>query len=362
MKAPAKTGLRIATLYKRTLSNGGTPCCTMATTRWLRISEALAWLGHQVDMVMDSPLPAPGGNGLVRAVSYSQFDPRRYDVIKTLFHRGFDALVAAGGADHPFIVSKLGSVVGGHDGVEGVHFFGSERQRLFETQRRIHAASRCVVVLTDANRRVWEACHRQGPRVAMVPTGVDEVIPPPRENPYRDFPEKIAVYIGNLYTDTQREVNLRWQARLGSIGSLLRRKGIRLCVVGPGRVDRLDPKCVTYMGPVDNSRVWDYQYFAGAGLVLAQGPVQHNESSKIYYYLRAGLPVVSEAPVPNNHLLQESGLGLVSPYGDDRQVASLIEAAVHRDWDKEAAIGYMLSRHTWMRRAETYARLLEELA
>jgi hypothetical protein len=114
------------------------------------------------------------------------------------------------------------------------------------------------------------------------------------------------------------------------------------------------------LGIVDNDRIWDYQYFADVGIVLAQGDVQHNESSKIYYYLRSGLPVVSEQPIPNNHVIVESGLGLISDYGDDRMMAEMIEEAVHRAWPREAAIAYMLEHHTWERRAQVYADLLGE--
>lgn len=72
---------------------------------------------------------------------------------------------------------------------------------------------------------------------------------------------------------------------------------------------------MTHLGAVDNDRVWDYHHFADVGLVLAQGDVQHNDSSKLYYYLRSSLPVISESPVPNNFLIRESGLELIADYG-----------------------------------------------
>jgi len=94
------------------------------------------------------------------------------------------------------------------------------------------------------------------------------------------------------------------------------------------------------------------------GVVLARGAVQHDEASKLYYYLRAGLPVVSEAPVPNNHLITESGAGLIAPFGDDAVMAELIEAATRRRWDARAARAYVLAHQTWDRRVEVYERLL----
>jgi hypothetical protein len=139
----------------------------------------------------------------------------------------------------------------------------------------------------------------------------------------------------------------------------LKQKGIRLFLVGPGNTRHLDTDAVTYLGTVDNRQMWDYQYFADVGIVLAQGTVQHNESSKIYYYLRTGLPVVSEQPVPNNHIIQEAGLGFISNYADDRMMADMVEEAVHRRWERDQAVKYMLDNHTWDKRIDVYDPLIK---
>ena len=65
--------------------------------------------------------------------------------------------------------------------------------------------------------------------------------------------------------------------------------------------------------------------------------VQHNESSKIYYYLRTGLPAVSEAPIPNNHLIEETNLGFIADYAENQVMAEMIAEAVHKKWHKDAA-------------------------
>ena len=93
------------------------------------------------------------------------------------------------------------------------------------------------------------------------------------------------------------------------------------------------------------------------GIALAQGPVQHNESSKLYYYLRTGLPVVSEAPIPNNRVIEEARCGLIAPYGDDDTLAEMVEAAARRPWDRAQAVRYVLAFHTWDRRMQVYQQL-----
>ena len=128
--------------------------------------------------------------------------------------------------------------------------------------------------------------------------------------------------------------------------------------MGRGRTDRLDDRVVTIVGPVDHEAVWDYLRFAHVGLVLARGTVQLDDASRLYYYLRAGLPAVSEAPVPNNFVITESGLGLIAPYGDEIVMAEMVEEAASRPWDRRAAQEYILAHHTWDRRMGVYERVL----
>ncbi len=330
----------------------------MSVVRWLRVSEALSYIGFSVDVIVadGDEITRMGPN--LRYVPNSRVDWGIYHVVKTLFHNGFDALSAYGGDEHPFILSKLGSVVGSKDDVEGVYFFGNHRERLFETQADIAKKSRYVTVLTRPSRDLWVREHHRNDNVLLVPTGVDRVIPSACRNPYNGFDESIAVFIGNFYTGKQREVNRLWQLRFNELGRSLKSRGVRLCVVGNGDSDLIDTRSVTYLGPVDHSRIWDYQYFADVGLVLAQGHLQHNESSKIYYYLRTGLPIVSESPVPNNHLISETNLGFISDFNDTGMMADMVESAVHTPWDKQTAIEFMIKNHTWDARVDTYKRLI----
>jgi hypothetical protein len=344
--------LRIATVYKRDVFSRFTPA-KMSTIRWLRMSEGLAASGHRVDMIMNGNGPAHANPNL-RSVPFAEVDWNDYDVIKTLFHSGFESLWEEGGASHPFIISKLGSVVGNHDDTDGVYFFKREREQLYAIQERIHECSRYVTLLTKASRRLWVELFGRTDNLLHVPTGVDRELPASRENPYRNFSEPIAVYAGNIYGETQPEMNVVWQDRLNQLGTLLRGKGIRLCFIGTGRTDRLDRSAVTVMREVDNTDFWDYQRFANVGLVLAQGETQHNESSKLYYYLRTGLPVVSEAPVPNNFLIERTGMGFVAEYGDCRMLVDMVESAIDREWPRREGIRYVVENHSWAHRVETY--------
>ena len=357
-RAVTRSDLRIATVYSRR-PVGPSEIHAMDRLRWLRISEGLADLGFSVDMIVEASQNLGSPPPTLRFVSPSRVDWSVYHVVKTLYPTGFRTLRETGGEEHPFILSRVGGVVGPTDSIPGVYFFGEERQELWEAHLMIRKHARYVTLITDASRALWQAQHGLHPPVIMVPTGVDREIPPPGRNPFAGSLLRTAVYIGNLYPrDSQRELNLQWQERLNRLGARLLTRGIRLYFVGPGLTDRLDERMVTTVGPISHKLVWDYHYFADVGIVLARGAVQIDDASKLYYYLRAGLPVVSEAPVPNNHLITESGLGYIAPYNDDVAMVEMIEAAARRSWDGRGAQGYVLAHHTWEHRARVYERIL----
>jgi glycosyltransferase involved in cell wall biosynthesis len=352
------TGLRVACVYR----NGQRPELRLTDMSWIRffrMAHAFAARGHQVDIVMNRrDQPEMVSRGL-REVPFRFVRWEDYDVVKTFFHLGFEALVAEGGGGHPWIVSKLGSVVGRGD-TPGVYFFGAVRQRLFETQQEIARSSRVVTVLTQQSADLWRHEHGSKSPLLQVPTGVDAAIPALGPSPYVSLgiPGPIVLYAGNLYSRTQQaEVNLLWQDRLNRVGRLLRRLGITLVAIGPGDTDLIDRDAVVHLGEIDADEVWDWQRHARVGLVLAQGAVQHNESSKIYYYLRTGLPVVCEAPVPNVWLIEKTGHGAIVDYGDVEGVAEAAARLATHPPAPNGVIDYVISRHSWGARAALYEQV-----
>jgi glycosyltransferase involved in cell wall biosynthesis len=356
---------RIVTVYSPELRAGR--LVEMARIRWYRISAALAQLGHQVDIASAEftrrlrTAQSLGPN--LRVVPITRVRWERYDVVKTLFHLGFATLEHYGGAEHPFLIAKLGSVVGPRD-LEGIYFFGAQRQHLYAVQERIARAARHVTLLSPPAESLWRDCF-PGTSTLLVPGATDEEIPPPRQNPYPADDRKHCVFAGNFYSGgegSQPEAHHSVADRLNRLGALLDTRGARLHVVGPGDARSLDPRHVTYHPPVEYERSWDFLHFAAVGIVIAAGPFMHNnESTKIYSYLRAGLPVVSEAGFPNDQVVRESGLGYVVENGRLEEMAERIVAAASAHWDRAAGIRYVLSHHTWRHRAEVYGELLHRI-
>jgi hypothetical protein len=340
----------------------------MASIRWREISLALARRGYEVDMATAEHKwrlrrPIIVINERLRRVPLSRVRWADYDVVKTLSHVGFDTLDRFGGSRHPFIISKLGGVVGRAD-QEGIYFYGPQRERLYNTQERIARSSRFVTVLTEQARRLWVDSFGPVPEVLLVPGAAARDIPDPGPDP---FPEEEAVrclFAGNFYAENERsqpEAHRTLVTKLNELGQLLTERKGRLYVLGQGTASNLDSRYVTYMGTSDYNASWNYLQHAHVGVVVSAGSFQHNnESTKIYHYLRAGLPVVSEAGFPNDQVVCEAALGFVVPSGNLNRMADAISEAATRKWDRPAAIRYILEHHTWDVRAEFYDRVIRE--
>lgn len=347
---------RIVTVYERTRK----PFVSvdMSFIRWHKISEALSRLGHEVDIAANVPrlrgrLPMRLGPNL-RRVPLTRVRWGRYDVVKTLFNLGYETLERHGGSGHDFIIAKLGSVVGDRD-MEGVYFYGDERRTLFETQQRIAERARYVTLLTEESRALWRACHGARERELLVPGGVDAILPAPGPSPY-PAGEQVCVFAGNIYhPEYQPEAHQHLVTRLNDLGRHLAARGVRLHFLGKGDTSRLDPRFITGHGAVPYDRSWDYLRHARTGVVIALGDEPNqNESSKIYHYLRVGLPTVCEAGFPNQGLVLEAQLGRIARNGDMEGMAAAVVECQERAWDREAAIRLMLERHTWDVRARIY--------
>jgi glycosyltransferase involved in cell wall biosynthesis len=339
----------------------------MSYIRWFKISEALARCGHRVHMATgQTPSWARGRSAIPAPQNVRQVPLRRvrwsdYDVVKTLFHEGFDVLARYGGHRHPFIISKLGSVVGPEDR-PGIYFYRRTRERLYATQRRISETSKYVTVLSQPAKQLWMECFGDRNNVLVVPGAVDRDIPPPGRDPYPEDSRPRCIFAGNVYgRNSQPEANSVLISKLNMLGRLLSDRGILLYLLGPGHLRRLDNRWVRYLGAVPYEEAWAYLRFANVGIVVAPGPFMHNnESSKIYSYLRVGLPVVCEAGFPNERVVTESHLGFLVDNGNLELMAERVDDAIHREWNRAAGIQYVLDHHTWDTRVEVYDKIIRE--
>ncbi|HEY4492957.1 MAG TPA: glycosyltransferase, partial [Acidobacteriota bacterium] len=341
----------------------------MSYIRWWKISEALARLGHEVDMATNEPdgmfrskRTAVEMSSHLRRIPLSSVRWKDYDVIKTLFHSGFQTLEERAGLDHSFIISKLGSVVGPVDH-EGIHFFGKVRRRLYSIQKKINLRSKYITLLSAPAISLWESCFGRTENLLLVPGAADREVPHPRSDPYPKDGWKKCLFAGNIYIkQTQKKANEVLVQKLNLLGKHLLERRIRLYMTGTGDARKLDHRFVRFLASVAYDQTWNHFYFADVGVVVASGKFLHNnESSKIYHYLRAGLPVVCEQGFPNEQIIREAQLGFIAENGNINAMVNAIEqAACKKDWDRNYAVQYILDHHTWDHRAAIYDRLIRE--
>ena len=208
--------VRIACVYRvdRDLSLAG-----METLWVVRMAEALGAPRASLDLVMNSPSRfwlRRGPRGAVRARALHQ-----YDVVKTFFHRGFELLRAAGGTDDPFIVSKLGSVVGGAE-CEGV-LLRRVRAGAPPPARGHRGAQPRGDRVTDRSVALWRRTH--GAAMRLMPADRRRRRDPaarrePGRAPRRRSPLR-ALRRQHLRRDLAARGQRAWQERLSRIGRLL---------------------------------------------------------------------------------------------------------------------------------------------
>jgi hypothetical protein len=357
---------RIVTVYRSSprvadLEQNGFVVDNMGYLRWFKIAEALTRRGHHVELAVPDEAASWVNSFHLPQVPLSRVHWHDYDVVKTEFHRGFETLERFGGFDHPFIISKLGSVVAPEDR-PGIFFYGRIREHLYQIQERLHRRSRVITVLNHSAEKLLQECHGERPGIICVPGAADQNWPAPGSDPYPRprIGGKRALFAGNVYTaETQPEANRVLVAKLNQLGQNLRAHGVDMYVIGQGDLDELDRRYVHYLGSVPHHLTPDYFHYADVGVVVAAGPWHHNnESTKIYHYLRAGLPVVTESGFPNEYLIHESGLGFVVPAGRMDLLAHKTAEAASTTWDRRRAVDYILSGHTWDIRVAAYDSVL----
>jgi glycosyltransferase involved in cell wall biosynthesis len=243
----------------------------------------------------------------------------------------------------------------------GIHFFGDRRAHLFEVQRAIKRTSHFVTVISQPAADLWQSSFGVCDNLLVVPGGVDAEVSEPGADPFPHDGRARAVFAGNVYhSHSQPEAHTTLVDKLNRLGGLLHTRNIQLYMLGQGDLTHLDPARVMVLGPVPYAESWRYLQHADVGVVVSAGYHHNNESSKLYHYLRAGLPIVSEAGFPNDHVITESACGYLVKNGDLGEMAAVVETAVSRTWPHEAARAYVLKHHTWDRRVEIYDTLFKQ--
>ncbi|MGC8657945.1 MAG: hypothetical protein ACP5U1_02625 [Desulfomonilaceae bacterium] len=319
------------------------------------IAAGLLDLGLQTEILAPNVQPAMV-DGRIPVYGLDRLDEKdRYEIIKTSYHDSI-RLVPNGRKN---VVSRIVRVV------DEAYPRRDERFRasLLQCQRLIAQKAHTVIFNNEENRSRWINMYGDAVQTALVPTGCPSVIPAPGFRPYRTH-KKVLLFLGSIASARMLTMLNNLAIRLSNFAEIHLVGSNKTLMYGDGTTTELNPLIVNH-GPKCEIETWDYIYHADIGLALAAGPEPFdNDISKIYTYLRGGLPVLSEEPILNNSLIRRLGFGRVFNYGDmDGLVygckALLSEPPTEK---RKRVMSIMIKEHSWEERAARYKALFEKIA
>ncbi len=317
------------------------------------ISKGLVNKGIETEIL--APVEKEGClDGIVPVRHFSSLKSGSYDLVKTCYHFSIDLTY---GYEGP-IVSRIVRVVDDRLPERD----GAIREQLLKCQTTIRKRASCVVVNNAENEERWHKFYGLTPPVICVPTGCPSAIPLPGKSPF-DPHEKVILFLGSIAAPRMITIINEIACRLEGVAGVHFIGSDKSHLYGRNKENVLSPLVIQH-GALPEKRVWNYIFHARIGLAVATGPhAFDNDMSKIFSYLRGGLPVLSEEPIVNNTLIRETGFGLTFQYDN---IEDLIEKALlllHNPplEKREAVMAFMAREHSWERRVETYAKLFHTL-
>jgi len=277
-----------------------------------------------------------------------------YDIIKTCYHDSI-RLVPSGNAN---IVSRIVRVIDLTLPERDDHF----RANLLECQELILKRAHTVVFNNEENRLRWLRMYGGFVKTALVPTGCPSNIPPLGKNPYNTH-KKILLFLGSIAAPRMLGMLNELARRVANIAEIHLVGLNKTLMYGDGSNCDLSKLIVNHGAKAENE-TWDYIYHANAGLALATGPHPFdNDISKIYSYLRGGLPTLSEEPILNNKLVLGLEYGAVFPYGDIDALVSRCETILHNPplEKRYQVMRRMAMEQSWDDRVVLYINLFEKI-
>jgi glycosyltransferase involved in cell wall biosynthesis len=278
----------------------------------------------------------------------------RYDVLKTSYH---DSILIVGDFDGP-IVSRIVRVVDDKLPERDEPF----RKKLIQCQDIIAAKASAVVLNNEENASRWRGLYGNRQEIAIIGTGCPSVIPELGANPYGNQKPAI-LFLGSIASERMLRM-LNTAAKLLENTADIHLVGLnKVRMYGGQESIDLEPGIKDH-GEIPEPLMWDYVKRAHVGIALAAGPhLFDNDISKIWNYLRGGLPVLAEERIINNVLIEKTGLGRVFRFDSPEDMALQALEMLETDYsDRRAGVmNYMAEAHSWEKRVESYLQLFARI-
>jgi len=325
----------------------------MDVIRWTSLAKALAEAGCMVDMITVLGQDTWQLSPRLRVIPIRKAHWEHYDCIKACYQQTIQYI-----PPHDCIVARLARVVGSDASSRDTRHI----DELLRGQEEIGQRAHIILVNDEENRKRWIRFYGTSQQVHLLPTGCPDVIPRMTASPF-EGDLRIAIFMGTIS-------NRRIVVMLNKIGRLLQKEGWRLVVIGTNKTAYycsrhydVDHRACIVLPAVPLDLSWQYLQHADVGLAVAPGPfVFENETSKLYYYLRAGLPVACEERISNADLVRRMAWGSIFSYGHAQAATKAILKLGRRRFCKQsrtAMIRRLIRHHSWSARARTLETIVD---
>jgi len=282
----------------------------------------------------------------------------QYDLIKTSYHYPLELIAPMLSSFDGPVVSRIVRVVGDRlpERDEG------SRERLLRCQELINRYSTVVIFNNDENARRWESFYGPKKRRFIVPNACPKIIPDHGENPFRSGKPGI-IFLGSIAAPRMPILMNELALRLSSLAEVHFFGLNKTDMYGGGASCHLSPLIIDH-GELPEDQTWNYLRYAHLGLALATGPYPFdNDITKIFNYLRAGLPVLSEEPIVNNSLIAELDYGRIFSFDDPGDMVIKAKELLNSDQKSKSCkiMEFMAKNHSWDNRVDAYSGLFREL-
>lgn len=322
----------------------------MDLIRWTELGRQFQELGHEVHLVTHRSDGVESLAGLP-VVDISEVDWQHYYAIKGSYQHSVPLL-----PEHPRLIVRMCRVASPDEPDRDL----SRRDAILAHQEWIAQHVRLVAVNDSLNAKRWRQLYGDKQQVVIVPTGCPNHIPEPQENPFPSD-SKIALFCGSVTA-------IRMVPFLNEVARSLAQQNpsFELHVLGRNRLHlysdsppEFDRDLIHLHEPVSQEQAWQYLHHADVGVAVSPSEnLFESELSKIYYYLRAGLPTVCEKSALNKDLVQQTDHGVVAPHDDPEAFANAIMSASEMAKNHQPTMQWMSDKHSWRNRAETYLRAI----
>ncbi len=320
--------------------------------RMRQMSAGLRRRGMDVEIL--APVACEGAleNGIPVRHWSALTEAGRYDLVKTCYHFSVGQAEAFSGPMISRIVRVVDKTYPERD--------APCRAELLRAQEIIAGKASAVILNNAENAERWGKFYGHDVPVVLVPTGCPSVIPPAGRNPFAAG-ERVVIFLGSVASQGMLDMLNAAAGKLAGWAVIHLIGADKSALYGIG--GKLSTKIIQH-GELPEPLIWDYLRNADMGLALATGPhLFDNDISKIYNYLRAGLPVLAEDRIITNHLISETGHGKIFRFGDGTDLAATCLEMLDTDYKARSAevMDHMIRLHSWDERAGRLADLIRSI-